>query len=490
MALRILLLDDNPDDRALTSREVVRAFPGVEILEGSDRAGFDAAMASGPIDLVVTDFQMRWTTGLDIVRLVKAHWPEIPVIMFTATGTQEIAVEAMKAGLDDYVIKSPRHYIRLAVSVRAALDRTEIRLRAIRSEKRLATLLESIEEGALRLSLEGEMVDANRAFRVMAGLDAGAAASPLVDACRACLPELAATGDRVEREFQDASGAETRFFSIRFTRVRVNGHDAVDGLVSDVTRLTHTSEALRQLNATLESQVEERTGQLRAANEALEAFAFSISHDLREPLRTIQGYVRALGEDCGATMPSQGRTYLQRTEAVAARMDQMIADLLDFSRLSLEDIPLRPTELRAALDEAWDAVISDPALRSAELRRDGVGDWRVLAHPATLVQVLTNLLSNAAKFHQHGQRAQVEVRAQGLDGQVRLTVANHGIGVAPADQQRIFNVFERLHGEENYPGTGIGLAVVKKGVERMHGRVGLESSLGQGARFWIDLPKA
>ena len=133
MPLRFLLLDDNPDDRLLARRELERHFPDCATTEVGDSKGFEEVAAAGfPFDLVITDYQMRWTTGLDVLKLIKAHDPQLSVIMFTATGTQEIAVEAMKHGLDDYVIKSPRHYARLPVAVRTCLDRTEIRSRAIR----------------------------------------------------------------------------------------------------------------------------------------------------------------------------------------------------------------------------------------------------------------------------------------------------------------------------------------------------------------------
>ena len=116
-------------------------------------------------------------------------------------------------------------------------------------------------------------------------------------------------------------------------------------------------------------------------------------------------------------------------------------------------------------------------------------DAEVLAHKPTLVQVVVNLLSNAQKFVATGALPQVEIATSRVDGFVRLSVADHGIGIALEHQQRIYQVFERLHTMEEYPGTGIGLAIVKRGIERMQGRYGLESTLGKGSTFWIDLPQ-
>ena len=166
--LRVLVLDDNPHDRQLTLRQLRKQFPDVEAIEPLDDAGFRDALANETFDVVVTDFNLKWASGMDIVRAVKEARPHCPVIMFTATGTQEVAVEAMKAGLDDYVIKSPKHYVRLAVAVRSCLDRAEIRLRALRSETRLHTLLERLNVGVLRTTVEGDVVDANRAEKITA----------------------------------------------------------------------------------------------------------------------------------------------------------------------------------------------------------------------------------------------------------------------------------------------------------------------------------
>src|SRR5579885_3574522 len=151
--LHVMVLDDNPHDRQLTLRELRKEFRDVEAIEPLDNGEFREALVSGTYDLVITDFNLKWANGVDIVRSVKDARPQCPVIMFTATGTQEVAVEAMKAGLDDYVIKSPKHYMRLAVAVRSCLDRAEVRLRALRSETRLQTLLDRLNVGVLRLTV-------------------------------------------------------------------------------------------------------------------------------------------------------------------------------------------------------------------------------------------------------------------------------------------------------------------------------------------------
>jgi signal transduction histidine kinase len=495
MTLNILLLDDNPDDRALARRELERHLPGCAIGEVGDRAGWERELQAGlRADLIITDFQMPWITGLDILKQVKAFDPQMPVIMFTATGTQEIAVEAMKLGLDDYVIKSPRHYARLPVSVRACLDRKEIRARAIRSETRLAALLENIHLGVFRMSLEGKLEEANRAFWTMLGGDPSAPESlrhPLLDQVTHRLPQLQAVSDSAELQAElGASDEAGRFYVVKLVRVKVNGHDAIDGIVEDATSLRRAGAEIHRLNAELEQRIIERTRQLQEANEALETFGFSVSHDLREPLRTIQGYAAALRQDLSARDFSNFEQYVDRINAIARRIDLMVSDLLEFARLSRDEISIDSLALRDVVHDAQAALQSEPAYQAADIQVDVPEDLRVRAHRAVLVQALGNLLGNAVKFVRPDTHAAVQIVARARGRAVRIEVQDNGIGMADEARQRVFNVFERLHGEEEYPGTGIGLAIVKKGVERMQGTVGVESAAGIGSNFWIELPSA
>jgi signal transduction histidine kinase len=478
--LRVLVLDDNPHDRQLTLRELRKEFPDVSEIEPLDDAEFREALRSATFDIVVTDFNLQWSNGVDIVRAVKEQRPHCPVIMFTATGTQEVAVAAMKAGLDDYVIKSPKHYLRLAVAVRSCLDRAEIRLRALRSETRLHTLLERLNVGVLRLTVEGDVVDANRACKALLDRFDGhsdAARHALLMAVRHELPRLTNRNEPVEREVElEAQDGDSVCVYLSLLRVRVNGHDAIDVLVEDVTKMRRSTE---------------RNEELEQANRALEAFAYTVTHDLRAPLRNLQGYVRALVEDCSPGLGESCRGYVASIEQIAVKMDGMIADVLEFSRLARTDLPTRKLDIRAAVDEALALLKGTIESKAAKLELAVAADAAVMAHEQTLVQVLTNLLSNALKFVPEGTRPEVRVRTERRNSsRVRLWVEDNGIGIDPGQYARIFEVFQRLHGEEKYPGTGIGLALVKTGVERMGGQVGVDSAPGQGSRFWIELRAA
>jgi two-component system, cell cycle sensor histidine kinase and response regulator CckA len=167
--VRVLLVDDNPDDRALVARELTKAFPGLDVLQAWDQAGLDRMLHADAFDLVITDYQLHWSDGLTVLRTIKSRWPDCPVIMFTGTGTEEIAVEAMKAGLDDYVVKSVRHFGRLPAAVGLAVARAQERRQARAAESRYRALVDSVPVGLYRTTPAGQILDANPALIEMLG---------------------------------------------------------------------------------------------------------------------------------------------------------------------------------------------------------------------------------------------------------------------------------------------------------------------------------
>jgi signal transduction histidine kinase len=248
-------------------------------------------------------------------------------------------------------------------------------------------------------------------------------------------------------------------------------------------------EQLQSYASELEQRVSDRTGDLQAANQELEAFTYSISHDLRAPLRTMQGFAQALLEDYNDQLDTVGQEYIQYITDSAVQMDTLISDLLAYSRLNRVDIQLNPVDLTSVVEQALKQINNQIQEQHANVTVIPPLP-QVIAHRPTLIQVVTNLISNAIKFVKPGTQPKVEIYAQEQQDWIHLWVIDNGIGIAPEHQERIFNVFERLHGVETYPGTGIGLAIVHKSIERMGGRAGVESQLGIGSRFWIALPKA
>ena len=259
-------------------------------------------------------------------------------------------------------------------------------------------------------------------------------------------------------------------------------------IARDITERKRTEAALKELTLTLEERVSERTRELEEINAELDAFGYTVSHDLRAPLRAMDGFAKALMADHADTLGSRGLDYARRIVEAAQRMDLLIQDLLAYSRLSRDELRRERLDLGDVVREALHGLEDEIRTRSASITiADPLGT--VLADRATLRQIVTNLLTNGIKFVEEGSTPRVRIRSESRGLMERLWVEDNGIGIAPRYHGRIFRVFERLHGIETYPGTGIGLAIVRRGTERMGGRVGVESNAGAGAKFWIELPR-
>lgn len=279
----------------------------------------------------------------------------------------------------------------------------------------------------------------------------------------------------------------------------------------DITSLKLAEAQVRELVATLEKRVEQRTEELRVANarllsvndqlieanSQLEAFSYTVAHDLRAPLRGIQGFADALAEDYAGVLDATGNDYLKRISKAAMRMEQLIDDLLSFSRLTRMELPLG--------DVSLDDVLQQVVLNLGTQIQAGHATVKIEPHlphvhanKTACLQVFQNLLSNALKFARENTQASIRIWAEtpleapGVEHNnpelVRIWVEDNGIGIPVGQQERIFRPFERLNGMSEYPGSGIGLAIVDKAVRRMHGHCGVESEFGAGSRFWVELP--
>lgn len=229
--------------------------------------------------------------------------------------------------------------------------------------------------------------------------------------------------------------------------------------------------------------------ELREVATELDAFAHSVSHDLRAPLRAIRGFAESLLEDQADRLDAEGREDLHRIMASAERMHRLIEELLEYSRLGRREIRREPVPLDTTCAE----VIADLAAQigdcGAEVHLERPMP-AVQAHRATLAQIVSNLVGNALKFVAPGVRPRVRLHAETRGDRVRLWVADNGIGIPREYQHAIFGVLRRLHPQSAYPGAGLGLSIVRRAAERLGGEVGVESREGEGSRFWVDLPRA
>ena len=242
MQLRVLIVDDSPHDRGMVRRELRKEFDNVEIIEVTNDHEFREVVDAAAFDLVITDFHIRWTDGLKVLHAVKKRVPDCPVLMFTATGNEEVAVDAMKAGLDDYIIKNVRHLVRLSAAIRSALDHSQTRVRADRLEDRLASLLSHLRVGVFRRKRDGEIIEANNAAAEILGIDRAA------DLIGSRITDFVDT-DPIRPMNQEVTAKRTDGTSIWLTinerEVAENSETLLEGTLEDVTIRRNAEDELR-----------------------------------------------------------------------------------------------------------------------------------------------------------------------------------------------------------------------------------------------------
>jgi signal transduction histidine kinase len=267
-------------------------------------------------------------------------------------------------------------------------------------------------------------------------------------------------------------------------------------VTQDITKRHRAEEALLSAKneiarhaLELERLVEERTGELQKTIRELESFSYSVSHDMRAPLRAMQSFASFLVDEYSSKLDEQGINYLQQIMRSALRLDRLIQDVLSYTKILHAQVPSEQVNLDRLVRDIIDTFPNGHPIK-ADIQIIGTLP-QVIGNQALLGQCVSNLLSNGAKFVSSGTTPRIEISAETLENaSVRVWFKDNGIGIAPKDRERIFRLFERIHPAAEYEGTGIGLTIVRKAIARMGAQVGFESGPGKGTNFWIQLRKA
>ena len=364
------------------------------------------------------------------------------------------------------------------------------------AEARYRTLFEGVGESVWMLDEAGHVIDANPAFERLTGytrrelLGMKVAELAIVPAANngSAFNSLLGGPVSFETPVRRKDGT-TVLLEVHTTVVSLDFGVAIVAIGWDIRERKQAEEAVRQANEELERRVEERTAALIEANQELEAFSYSVSHDLRAPLRSVDGFSRILLDDYAGVLPPEAQRYLNLVRGGAQRMGRLIDDMLTLSRLGRQPLRTESIDPATVVSQVLDELHSEIEHRMVTITVDPLPACQ--GDATLLKQVYLNLLGNALKYTRGREPARIEVGALTVDSQSReqtYYVRDNGVGFDMTYSHKLFGPFQRLHRTEEYEGTGVGLAIVQRLIHRLGGRVWAEATVGRGATFWFTLP--
>jgi PAS domain S-box-containing protein len=488
---RILLADDNTDMRAYIARLLAKRYEVEAVSDGQQ--ALEAVRKTNP-DLVITDVMMPHLDGFGVLDSLRADEATrmIPVIMLSARAGEEARIEGMEAGADDYLVK-PFSGRELLARVNAQIELRQLRDRMLAAEQaarivaeteseRANNILNSMSDAFVTLDRDFRFISLNpRAQNLLFDLTGETVDAFIGQVIWEKLPdsEESVFGESFKRALDEQIPltVESLFVPVRrWFEVRV--YPIQNGLSVYFQDITERKQA--------EKTLEQYAKDLKRSNDELEQFAYVASHDLQEPLRTIASYMELLNMQYADKLDQDAQEIIDFAVSGAKRLRALIQDLLAYSRVTANArATFAAFNTGKALETALKNLHKEVEETQATLIYEALPT--IIGNEGQFVQLFQNLISNAIKFRRD-IKPEIRVNAQSQGTEWLFTVRDNGIGMEAPYLERIFVIFSRLHSQEAYPGTGIGLAICKKVVEYHKGRLWVESQAGQGTTFYFTIP--
>ena len=447
--LEILAVEDSPTQAELLRYLLEQSGYRATVASTGEQAL--ALLGERAPSAIISDITMPGMNGYEVCRRIRAdeRTRDIPVILLTSLASSEDVLEGLACGADSFITKPySKHY--LITNIQQVL--------ANRQPGKGELPRISVE---VNIAGKAHSVAADRQRIITLLLSTYEAASHQNAELHETQEELRTVNERLEEKVRERTAA----------------------LEADITERKRAEAELVEYRDHLEELVHARTRELELANKEMEAFSYSVSHDLRAPLRAINGFARALQEDCAAELGTVGRGHLDRVDAASRRMAELIDDLLGLARIARLPLERKPVDLsELARTIAGELREAEPARQVELMIQDGM---TAQADPALAAIVLRNLLGNAWKFTGKHPTARIEVGESVRDGEPVWFVRDDGAGFDMAYVDNLFAPFQRLHTTADFPGTGIGLATVQRIVRRHGGRGWIEGKVEKGATYYF-----